>query len=85
MEEELSKQRGQAGLAVMLVMGGETWMQPWRGPAVPEEEVGSQECQWAKDTWDPQLLAHPPSLSSPLLPAKRRWFPTRSACGLHDS
>lgn len=65
MEEELSKQRGQAGLAVMLVMGGETWMQPWRGPAVPEEEVGSQECQWAKDTWDPQLLAHPPRSPPP--------------------
>lgn len=31
-----------------------------RGPAVPEEGVGSRECQWAKDTWGPQLLAHPP-------------------------
>ena len=32
---------------------------------MPEEEVGSQECQWAKDTWDPQLLAHPPRSPPP--------------------
>lgn len=36
-----------------------------RGPAVPEEEVGSWECQWAKDTWGPQLLPHPPCSPPP--------------------